>query len=278
MVNIGLLSPSQSSKSPVFSPVFCMPSCQTFVPPLLKSMFASPVPPVARVSARSALPLAVAEPSMTKAGVSSPVFDDWISRSVYGEVVAIPTLPPVNIAAAPVPDCVTASVGVAEVDEAKIPPCAQNGVVEAIVVVPKVVAIDPPHAVYPRLVPVEPPTHTLLMLKHPVVRLMPPAFSKVDVAREKLMPDALPETPRERRVPGVEVAMPVVPCTIRPPEGAVVFAKLPPSDSPPLSKKNVSWLFELLSLSWKDFPVKPVLKSTKPFVSSRFALPCCIFS
>ena len=48
-----------------------------------------------------------------------------------GLVVPMPTLPPRKVAAGPAPDCVTASVGCAEEEEAKIPACAQSAVVVA---------------------------------------------------------------------------------------------------------------------------------------------------
>ena len=59
--------------------------------------------------------------------------------------------------------------------------------------------------------PPPPPTHVPFIEKQPDVRFIPPAFSKVEVASEKLMPDALPETPRESSVPGDDVLMPIFP-------------------------------------------------------------------
>ncbi len=48
-----------------------------------------------------------------------------------GVVVAMLTYPPRNVAAGPAPDCVTDSVGMLSVEEAKRPPWNQNGVVVA---------------------------------------------------------------------------------------------------------------------------------------------------
>ena len=59
-----------------------------------------------------------------------------IEKREPGDEVPTPTFPPIKVAAGPVPLCVTARVGIAEVEEAKRPPWNQKGVVVAWVVVP----------------------------------------------------------------------------------------------------------------------------------------------
>ena len=103
--------------------------------------------PLLPTERRLAKVVALVEEAMAKiVWLTSPLLA-WIESFEYGDVVPIPTFPPRNVAAGPVPDCVTANVGMEAVLEAKSPPWNHAGVVEAIVVVPYVVAKEPPHAV-----------------------------------------------------------------------------------------------------------------------------------
>src|SRR3989344_5118703 len=91
-----------------------------------------PTYPVSPATVRMEAPVELA---MWKIGLVREAVP-WREKRPHGVDVPIPMFPPKNVAAGPVPLCVTAKVGIDAVEEAKSPPWNHAGVVEAMVVVP----------------------------------------------------------------------------------------------------------------------------------------------